>query len=933
MSASRFSYEQDLPSNLLELIDHTTRGVQRLYETTRRRERLGGSRERRRPPVDGLANARCRTYAETFEDAEHAGATDGVNPVDGATRTAAVASSSPALQRTAAVHERGSLHHGNQRHRRPECSQDKSATSNETSGRRQWPWSRVQTLQTSAVAEGRSGASTMNTTLSSDGSHRLLSAHRQQQQQAATRGHYLSMTSTVNTSTSAAADNSYAQVGGQRWKDTFKSLLSAAAAPAATAVPAASAAQMSANERAPVSNVPREAILSMESTETRRHQEEAPTFAPAQSGPALERLQCQLEEQEKSHREQLSHLRMEHSRELSQLRHDALQARQKAEEEVAAQLQASFTVKQKLLQAAVENERLQAEEARKTIGEKDGIIERLRAEVEAAASRNQSTLGEVDAKKRQVAQLRESLTSTRKQLAELEEEVVRHKEDLAESKRREKLMVGREQDALGLVSRLELQLREQDQRSREELRRLEAEFHSTAKSYQDLLGEATEKLTALEKMQRKYNTLKEQRRQQKQQQEELTSKVTAVQEEKQQAVERAETLQQELEHLRLQIARKEHEMREERAGHHRTVEGITQQLQEEETKAKREAEALQKALHHAEDRFARLEREVEGLRTQLKEEQEHSKQQLLQLEQSALRHQEDLATTRRAASAHQQQTESVIASLKRQLREKDVKLEALATTASEPVQRLRSQLEDERSKRAHLEEQFNRYKQRAKVAKEAALREVRREQQRMSSVPRSQSRPSATLPEALPSHDGGKVSHGDGPMPLQESDTTTPKDQRVPKAVAPLLPHSVNRSRDRSTVSPPRSRVSPAGWDSVESISNISRSSPLCSSHSEVIETVPSPVRGIEKRHDATQKTALTSSQSPQLDNVDDKILQHEQVLREFHQSAAEVFSKITGNRDKFLEKCTSVVRSVSYCGRDEGSSAASTTLNGLVHR
>ncbi|RNF23173.1 BRCT domain-containing protein [Trypanosoma conorhini] len=936
MNASRSSYGQDLPSDLIELIDHTTRGVQRLYETTRRRENSGAARERLRPPVDDFAGARGANYAEMSDDAAHAGRAAAVTPVVGAaSRAVAVASSSSAARQTAAaMYEQRSPYDGNhrdggrppQRRRRPEDScHDKSASSNGTGGGRRWPWSRVQTPPAGGLAEGRSGASTTNTTMSSDASYRLYAAHRHPQQPAAAGEQHLSLASNVDTS--AAAEDGGSAQAGQRWKDTFKSLLSAAAEPAATAAPVVSAARVPADHPAvAASHAPPEVSLSLESRETGRHPE-----AVAQSNPALERLRSQLEEQETSHREQLALLRMEHNRELAQLRHEALQARQRAEEEVATQLQASFTVKQKLLQASVDNERMQAEEGRKTMEEKERIIERLRAEVEAATSRSQSMQSEAEAKKRQVIELRESLTNTRKQLAGLEEEVVRRKGELAESRRREKLMAEREQDAMGLVSRLELQLREQEQRSREELRRLEAEFHSTTKSYQDLLGEATEKLTSLEKVQRKYDTLREQRRQQKQHQEELTSNVAAAQEGRRQAVERAETLQQELEQLRLQLARKEHEMREERAGHHRIVEGITQQLQEEESKASRETEELQKALHHAEDQTMRLEREVAGLNSQLKEEQEHSKQLLVRLEQSAVRHQEDLASTRRAASAHQQQTEGVLASLKRQLREKDAKLEALATTASEPVQRLRSQLEDERSKRAHLEEQFNRYKQRAKVAKEAALREVRREQQRMPSVPRSQSRASATLPATSPRLDGDKMSHGDETLRLEESATTTPKGQRAPKPVAPPPPRSVNRSRDRNITTPPRSSVAQVGWESVESISNISRSSPLCSSHSEVIGTGAHPFGDVERLHDVTQRESPTSSQAPKLDNVDDRILQHEQVLREFHQSAAEVFRKITGNRDEFLAKCTSVVRSVSHRGGDEEPSASSTTLEGLL--
>ncbi|RNF17695.1 BRCT domain-containing protein [Trypanosoma cruzi] len=942
MKASLSSYEKDLPSDLLELIDHTTRGVQRLYETTRRRETLGESRERKAFVDDGRASARGVQHTEELAGTARAGGGAAVPPVMGKKRTAGLSSSSLPRTTTAAVHEDGpprycyQSENGRplQQHHREPNNKDTSAESSGTNGARRWPWSRVQTLSMGVVADGRSGTSTTNTTLSSDAPSRTLLAHSTQG--AARSGQNVSVKGTVNTSTTGTEDNNASQIG-QRWKDTFRSLLSGAAAnntntptPAATEASAAPYENTHAEQRGPVANLPHETSLSLEATETRR-QHDAHAFISTQTSAALERLRRQLAEQEASHREEVSRIRMEHNRELSQLRHEALETRQKSEEEVTTQLQASFNVKQKLLQVALEEERLQADEARKTVEEREKAIEKLKLELEAATSQRQSLQGDVDAKKRQVADLRESLTGTRKRLAELEEELTKRKGDLVESRQREKMMTMREKDALDLVSRLELQLREQDQRSREELRRLEAEFHLTTKSYQDLIGEATEKLTALEKVERKYHALKEQRRQQKEQKEELALKLTSVQEEKKHLTERLEFLQQELEQLRLQIARKEHEMREERAGHQKIVEGITQQLQEEEHKYCREVEALQQALRHAEDRTVRLEREVEGLSDKLKEEQAHSKQLLLKMEQSALRHREDLSSTRRSASAHQQQTESVLSSLRRQLREKDAKLEALATTASEPIQRLRNQLEDERSKRAHLEEQFNRYKERAKVAKEAALREIRREQQRAPFAPRSLSRTSAPPPSTSPSYDGGKGFLGAEPYTVQVSETTTPKDQRVPKAVLPLPPHSYERLRERSATTPQSSKMAQTGWDSVGSISNISRSSPLCSSRGEVIETVDPPSGDTGNRWDATQTTFPTSSQPPQLDNIDERVLQHEQILRDFHQSAAEVFRKITCNRDEFLEKCTSVVRSVSHRGGDDERFVSSTTHQGLL--
>ncbi|KAH9601235.1 hypothetical protein LSM04_009549 [Trypanosoma melophagium] len=980
-------YAQDLPSDLLDLIDHTTRGVQRLYASTQPAETC---------THPNTAEGRTTTIATTTTTATStstrrrtANPTSAVNERSEGRSNGVGCVVEDDLPRRASTTLRRKSHSDPYNHHHLSSHHN---TSTEDEGRgtiHPYTFRRPQALATGNTTEIRSGTSTVNTTLSLNAQHRPPTTNMH----SALRGLHSSATSTVNTSATGMEDRSGSQLG-QKWKDTFKSLLTGVAEPnRSNTTPLSSATigvSVSNQQENHVSEMAQDSKVPLTSTVTSNEQNRMYEKLK-QSNEMVERLQQQLKEQGESHRRELSELRTEHTSEVAQLRRDIFEARQKAEEEVSTQLLASFSVKEKLIRAEVVSERMRADEMGRTIEERNKTIERLNAQLKESSGHLRQLQGEVDAKERQVKELRESVLKTRKDLAILEEEVATRVEELEESKNCEKLAVERYKESQSLVTRLESQLREQDQRSREELHRLEEEFHTTSKSYQKLIGEATDKLTMLEKVERKYRTLKEQNRQQKQQLQEEITRLSSVQDEKQQHVKRIEELQQDVETLRLQLARREHETREERASQNHIVESLKKQLEEQEDKACREREDLHKSVRHAEECTARLQREVESVTQQLEEERQHSKELLVKLEESALRHQEDLTSVRRAASSYQQQSESILGSMRRQLREKDAKLQALASTASEPIQRLRSQLEDERGRRATLEAQFNRYKQKAKAAEEAALREIRREQHRTSSsTARSQCRSSSvpapsvvTTTRTAATRVGEKemgVGSGTNVMPpvtsthptfssspsttvamhaemctgsslpasiaVHGSGLTTPTDQRLPKAVAPPLPRANSRRHERSpTVSPSRSvrtvnaplndvagaatvlTVSAAtphmGWDSVGSISNISCSSPLCSSREVVTEDIDpvmsNPTGGSYRISpsgvdDSIHEKMVTHSSNPfQVEHIDDKMAQHEQVLREFHESAAEVFRKITGNRDEFLAKCTSVVRSVSH--------------------
>ena len=79
------------------------------------------------------------------------------------------------------------------------------------------------------------------------------------------------------------------------------------------------------------------------------------------------------------------------------------------------------------------------------------------------------------------------------------------------------------------------------------------------------------------------------------------------------------------------------------------------------------------------------------------------------------------------------QSNETIAALKRQLSEKDKKLEQLVAASGE-VQKWRKQLEEERGKRAAVEEQLSSLRHKAREAEESSMLEVRKEQLRQSTA-------------------------------------------------------------------------------------------------------------------------------------------------------------------------------------------------------
>ncbi|CCD12446.1 unnamed protein product [Trypanosoma congolense IL3000] len=943
MTRASSVYENCLPEDLLDLIDHTKRGVQRLYESTKRVERAM-SRGKRRPHTYAQScttSSECSTEVESTDKRRSNGG-EASPPSRGKYSTV------ERKRRKKSSHMEGSsdllvskplddgvLHRSHSRPHTKRRSGGREKQRDVAAGGRGpvHKSQRDQPLQPAVNGAdfGESiGISTEDANL----------ARGQQRCHPLMR--YLNSNQHMSTTTGFSSSAAFNQVNGsssfgKSWKDTLRSLISGEAP---TSITEETTMPTAASRSGTPYTQKGEAVFC---TAPPGHRSRSAT-AERREG-TVELLQRQLKEKDRLHNEEMTQLRAEHRMELSRVRRAALDARQKTFDEVTSQLQSSSDVKMKLMQAEIESERKRGDATQKMLEEERVVVNRLRGELEDATSNAKALQKDVNIKAKLLTKLRENLENTQRELADCKEEIEKLCKKASEITRREKLAVSREKENQALVKEFEQRLEEQQKRSREEVGRLQDELRSMAEGYEKLINETSERLTALGKFEQKYRALKEQHRGEKKQYKEVSSETAALKAENKELERKLEGFQSELDTLRVQIARKEHEMREEKAKHSQVVDGIVQKLEEQQEAASREMTDLRKDARSFEERSARLQRTVESLERQLQEEQEHSKKLLLKLEESSRRHQEELAASRQSASSYQKQTEEIMSSLKRQLREKDAKLEVLAATASEPLQRLRKQLEDERSKRAHLEEQFNRYKHKAKLAQEAALREIRREQQRGSPAARSLPLVGVTAgnrlagsydgesvalspPSALSASPAGTAAVADvSPVPTpkfflpRREGGAAAADFKSPTKLscgAAAVPQPLDRVQDRNAVTPPQYVGHRSGWDSVGSISNISCSSPLYSSRLGDLKSVDDSVMSSAEARLGAAADTLNRKPPPLAgENIDDCSVQHELVLHELHKCGAEVFKKITGNKDEFLARCTSAVRSASHHGAD----------------
>ena len=441
-------------------------------------------------------------------------------------------------------------------------------------------------------------------------------------------------------------------------------------------------------------------------------------------------------------------LRIDHAREMAELRQSFTLERATAAKHTADELATTYGIQQQLLQSSLQTERERVAEAEEQLRltRREAAQRKLDCEDATHAlttlQKKYATLA--SAQQELVAQLTQCRTQAEKATAasrqlEAQEKVWRAKE--VDWQAREGQLQQR-------VDAAEERLRQQEASAQDALAQVEAEFTQTSQSYQDLLAEATKRMSYLEKSHRKYKVLKESHNLLKSEHAELVE--STVQRARRHESEVA-SLRAEVQELRQQLHQRDAASQEASESYQETLRDYKRRLELQEATAAERAKTLQQHVDTANHTIELLRTQLEGARQELVEEQSRGQQQQMEAAQAELQAKEALAEQQRSAAAYKVRSEEVIAQQRRQLREKDAKMQALAAGAAEPVQRLREQLDDERGRRARLEEQLKTYKRKAKEAEEHAAAEIRREQLRNALLltPATTAQASASMPQRL----------------------------------------------------------------------------------------------------------------------------------------------------------------------------------------
>ncbi|KPA75371.1 hypothetical protein ABB37_08652 [Leptomonas pyrrhocoris] len=467
-----------------------------------------------------------------------------------------------------------------------------------------------------------------------------------------------------------------------------------------------------------------------------------PAYQSSADARIIEQLRADLQTKE----EAMLQLRMDHAREMAEVRQSSSLERASAAKNTADELATTYGIQQQLLQTSLQTERERVAEAeeqlrltRREAAQRKLDLEDATHALETLQSKHTTLANAHQELVAQSAQWRahaEKASTTVRQL-EAQEKVWKAKE--VDWQARETQLQQRLEAA-------EVRLRQQEASAQEVLAQVETEFTQTSQSYQDLLAEATKRMSYLEKSHRKYKVMKESHNLLKTEHAQL---VESALQRTQRHESEVSALTAEVLELRRQLHQRDSVSQEASESYQETLRDYKRRLELQEANAAEHAQTLQQHIATANHTIELLRTQLESAKQEVLEEQRRSQQQQMEAAQAELHARENLAEQQRSAAAFKVRTEDVIAQQKRQLKEKDTKMQALAAGAAEPVQRLREQLEDERGRRARLEEQLKTYKRKAKQAEEHAAAEIRREQLRNALLSTPAASASASAPQRL----------------------------------------------------------------------------------------------------------------------------------------------------------------------------------------
>ncbi|KAG5506412.1 hypothetical protein JKF63_05915 [Porcisia hertigi] len=437
----------------------------------------------------------------------------------------------------------------------------------------------------------------------------------------------------------------------------------------------------------------------------------------------VEQLRSELRERE----EVMLQLRMSHAREVAELRQSLTQERTRMAKQTADELATSFSIKEQLLQSSLQTERQRLAEAEEQLRLARREAAQRQMELEDAGHALKTLQGKVTALTNSLSEQTTQVTQWRAQAEKAAADLAQCESQIKVWRAREVDWHAREAELQQLAHAAEKRREQQEASAQTALAQVEAEFTHTSQSYQDLLTEATKRLACLEKAHRKYKLLKESHTVLTNEYQQLVD--SSVQRAQQTEAELA-SLRTEAQELRQQLLQRDSATQQETASHQEMLSDYKRRLELQEVNAVEQVKTLQQHVDTANHTIELLRSQIDGLKQDILEEQAQHQQTQMKGAQAELQWKEMHHEQQRSAAAYKVRTEDTIAQLKRQLREKDTKMQTLAAGSAEPLQRLRQQLEDERGRRARLEEQFRAYKKKAKEAEEQAASEMRREQLR-----------------------------------------------------------------------------------------------------------------------------------------------------------------------------------------------------------
>ncbi|CAD2215275.1 hypothetical protein ADEAN_000273000 [Angomonas deanei] len=742
----------------------------------------------------------------------------------------------------------------------------------------------------------------------------------------------------VNSSGTKTTENTYYSDAmmktefGQRWTNTYRNLVT----PNTSAQPSPDTSPKSGLPPPSIQRTPPPLQPSPASPEDRENRDKG----TQRLLDTINTLKEEIREKEKN----ILEVKLTHANEMATLRESIVTCRSEAAKEVAEQLSVSYAVKQSLLQSTLEAESqrvadLEAE-LRTLKKEKDS----LRSELEERKNElllysKTSQLGETNT---QVAY--EKVAQLEQYVEELKRNHLQHLREMETVEEEKRRLCERETELCQEVENLKAQIESQKGASNEAITQLEEEFNATAANYQQLLSDTSTRMSYLEKVERKYKSLKRDMAALTEEKEavvdQYSQQVTSLEEEN-------DKLNKEVVSLKERLILAEDTAEEVQEEHKREIDRLTRQVEIEKHEGEEKVKSVTQQLETANHTIELLKARLEGMQEEIMEETHRAQNYSMKATEEKMKLDQLLNEQKQKAVQFKAQSDEIVASLKRQLKEKDAKLKVLATSSDEPLQRLRQQLESERSRRARLEEQFSTYKKKARDAEEKAVLELRKEQLRHS----------AELAMRSPSAARSSPSETFTPKPASEvyrqrlavdSATSTPKalttigrlgamrennnnppirnsypgrrnmeqkeiDQRSPPQVQTT---SIGNSAPRPVRREMDSPLSAVHAGTVESLSDISKTSPwhsradndtslrsvpagrMSPTHSPVVRRIVSPVP-------QDDETALVGEQVMHNAGVSS----HERKLNDYRVDAADIFRKITGSRDEFLTQCISLVK------------------------